>query len=321
MKRRDLLALGATGAALGATGCGPSPGALEAMAPEVPPETFLAMLDRQLPAVDRARFVDGLVGRALAGRALSPAAQQTVDDNDATMRRMLRTLLITQGFRELPKSTQVAPPVQERMLGHMEEVDASIFEVTSRLAAMSPDDRRGLRDTLRARPELPMEIAAAIDGHAAAAGITAGRRAQLRSMMANAAFRLKHGDPSAMIDEYVAKVERFRGQTATDAKALALAETYGQRAFWQYQRHLQTAPGATAPVAPANPAAPGERPGQWSMRAGGYMMGTGVVVFGVSLLLVDTAGGFVFGVTVGAVLFAVGLIFLVVGALRYALSS
>jgi hypothetical protein len=55
-------------------------------------------------------------------------------------------------------------------------------------------------------------------------------------------------------------------------------------------------------------------------RAGGYMMGIGVIVFGISVLLVDTSDAFLVGGTLGALLIAVGFLVLIIGAIIAATS-
>jgi hypothetical protein len=174
--------------------------------------------------------------------------------------------------------------------------------------------------------------------------------------MMTATFRLSHGDPNTLIDEYVEKVERVRVSGSADAKALDLAQKMGERAFWKYQQHLAqddgTQPATPAPPAPvpagSDPAAidaappvmrppgavapdplrqipppangpkhEGARPGTGAMHAAGYMMGIGVVTFGLSAALVDSSDAFLIGLTVGALLFAIGLITLIVGAIIY----
>src|SRR5690606_22485320 len=219
MKRRDFLGVGAaaTAGAAVAGGAGCLPRSLEAMAPATTPDDFLALLDRHLPLTDRARFVDGFVGAFEPGPR-SPEQERVVRDSDAAFNRMLRTLIITQGFRELPPEVQLEPRVQERMMGHLDEVGATVFEVSERLAALTPEKRTGLRRVLKRHPDLPMAVAEQIDVHAAAAGISKARRVQLRKMMSTTSFRLRSGDPGALVDEYVAKVERVRAQTSTDAR-------------------------------------------------------------------------------------------------------
>jgi hypothetical protein len=264
MKRRDILKLGAAATAgttisstLGGAGCAAVIPGLEGKAGAPSADAFLATLDQHLHRVDKARFVEEFVAaRGIAPR--SPEATAALAEKDALFRRMLQTLLVTQSFRDLEPEAQLLPEVQARMEGHMDEVGATVFEVSDMLASLDTRQRAQVRRALRDHPDLPMSIAESIDRHAS--GISVKRRMQLRSMMASAAFRMRHGDPSSIIDEYVAKVERMQAQGTGDARALDLAQQVGERAFWRYQQHLaQPQPGAAAPAAvpPApTPAAP-----------------------------------------------------------------
>ncbi|MEO8844800.1 MAG: hypothetical protein ABI591_23635 [Kofleriaceae bacterium] len=365
MKRRELLKLGAiatvaTQLPLDA-GC-VVPQAATAPSPAVPSD-FLARLDGQLAGVAGADFVQRFIHDQLKTEP-TPKQQAMLEDRDAMFRRMLRTLLITQGFRDEAPETQFDPQVQARMFDHMDEVGTTVFAVSDMLAGLSAEHRTKLKHTLKAKPDLPMAIAEAIDGQAARAGVSGKRRLQLRQMMMNATFQMRHGDPNSLIDEYVAKVERVRVSGSTDAKSLDFAQKLGERAFWKYQQQLaqdagtqpappatpampgpaplpagadpaavdsalpppapMRPPGSVAPMRPMPPPAPpkekheGARPGTGAMHAAGYMMGIGVVTFGVSAALVDSSEAFLFGLTVGAVLFAAGLITLIVGAIIYA---
>lgn len=335
MKRRDILKLGAVataGSAIGGAGCATVSPALEGGGSVPSAESFTATLDRQLSRLDRARFVDELVAaRATAPR--SPEVTAALAEKDELFRQMLRTLLVTQSFRDLEPEAQLLPEVQERMTGHLDEVGATVFQVSDMLASLDTRQRAQVRSALRDHPDLPMAIAETIDRHAT--GISVKRRVQLRSMMANAAFRMRHGDPASIIDEYVAKVERVQAQGAGDARTLDLAQQVGERAFWRYQQHLaqtppgavtpaaapatpapatpvpaplappaasvplapaaSTAPGTAAPMAPKYEPAPVRQPrGRTGMRAGAYMMGIGTVVFGSSTLLLGTTEAFGF---------------------------
>jgi hypothetical protein len=53
------------------------------------------------------------------------------------------------------------------------------------------------------------------------------------------------------------------------------------------------------------------------LKAGGAMMGIGAVTAGVSALILSSGGaeGFLVGITVGSILFGLGFLFLIVGAI------
>jgi hypothetical protein len=333
MERRDVLKAGAVGAAATAVGAcatvphaetapvgGPSGGPIGGLSGD----EFLALLDRQLGYIGHARFVDEFVTGA-SGRARAPAVQQTVSESDDAFRRMLRTLVITQGFRDLSVETQVEPAVQTRMASHMDEVDATVFEVADRLAAIDAAQHARVQRALRDQPDLAMQIGEAVDAHAAAAGLSGARRRQLRMMMMQTAFRLKHEAPGTLIGEYTQKVTRMRQEGDRSALALAVSERIGRQAFWAYQKRVAQAPGASPPPAqpvpgalPPPQAATNPHPHRYTvLKVGGAMMGVGVVTFGVSALILSSGGsnGFLIGITVGSILFGLGLLFLIIGAI------
>jgi hypothetical protein len=309
----------------------------------------------------RPGLLQQLIG-AIAGPVAerSPEVEAKLAEKDALFRRMIGTLLVTQGFRELPVETQLDPAVQARMWDHMDEIGATVFEVTDTLAALDETHRARLRTVLDRQPDLPMDVGELIDAQAAGAGISGARRRQLRQMMSQTAFRLRHGDPGSIIDEYVDKVARVTEATGRHGDALRLAKQLGERSFWRYQHLLaqqdaQPPPPAPAPApappvpapapAPAQPAAPAAVPapavqprppalaapqprfvemeeptpkprrGERGLRVGGYMLGIGVVVGGLSLLLVNSSEVFLIGLTAGAMLFAIGLLTLLISGI------
>jgi hypothetical protein len=302
---------------------------------------YLAMLDHSLGLAARMRPVHAIAAQRPPGPR-SPEDDRFVAGSDAMFQRLIGALFITQSFRDLPPDTQAHPAVQTRIASHLDEIDGTVFELTSFLSAQTGDERAQLRDALRTNPRAAMDLAELLDGHAATMGVTVERRRQLRQIMKHATFRLRTESPGALIDEYTAKVQRLRGEDGNSALALALAQKLGEDQFWRYQEHLAQAagpggatpataaptarlspPGATPPSAVAPqpaPAAP-HRPGDTAIKAGAYMLGIGVVDFGLGALIVSSASGgvavaaLVGGITIGALLAAIGLITLIVGAL------
>jgi hypothetical protein len=412
MKRRDVMKLGAVaaGAGIGVPGCA-VPRLVSSMSGPEGAAHFNAMLDQQLATMARPGLLQHLIGARSASER-SPEVETKLAEKDALFRRMLGTLLVTQGFRELPVETQLDPAVQARMWSHMDDIGATVFEVTDTLAALDETHRARLRTVLEREPDLPMDLGELIDARAASAGISSGSRRQLRRMMSQSAFRMRHGDPSSIIDEYVDKVARVTESTERHGDALHLSKQLGERSFWRYQHLLaqdggqpgspqpppigpptapppqpppaaqplpaaqpppaagqptldallQSArasamrgdcktvealrqhvlsldrayhdayfatnpliancrealtvpPPTTAPLGTTGPVESKRRPGSTGLRVGGYMLGIGVVVFGVSLLLVGSSEVFLVGLTVGALLFAIGLVTVIISAL------
>ncbi len=247
MKRRDVLKVGAIGAVGVATasvagGCAATPPARNPADVDREAKSFIAMLDKQLGLVDHVNPVEEAVYRAY-GTAQPDHVKAKVAEHDGLFRRVLRTLFVTQAFRDLPKETQLHEAVQQRVGSHMDEVDATVFELTDFLARRSHDERTKLREVMREKPEIAMDLGEMLDERAGRMGILKERRKQMRTAMREVTFRLKTESPGSIIDEYAAKVERLRGTDGKSALALSLAEKIGQRAFWKYQ-HLLAQPGA-----------------------------------------------------------------------------
>jgi hypothetical protein len=343
MQRRDVLKQAAATAAVASVGASAVAGEGCATVPRAPgprddraAADYLAMLDHSLALTARMRPVHAIAAQRGPGPR-SPEDEQFVAGSDARFQRLISALFITQSFRDLPPEAQTHPAVQTRIASHLDEIDGTVFELTSFLSAQTGDERAQLRDALRNNPRAAMDLAELLDGHAATMGVTVERRRQLRQIMKHATFRLRTESPGALIDEYTAKVQRLRGEDGKSALALALAQKLGEDQFWRYQQHLAqgsgpggmpaTAAPATARLSPPSSVAPQpapaalHQPGDTAIKAGAYMLGIGVVDFGLGALIVSNASGGLFwaamvgGITIGALLAAIGLLTLIIGAL------
>jgi len=265
MKRRDAIKLGAVaaGVGMGVPGCS-LPKLVGTMQGPTGAADFNTMLDEQLAKLDGPGLLQRLV-TARTKQALTPEQTERIAAKDELFRRVLGTVLITQAFRELPEETRNEQAVQARMWSHYDQIGSTIFEIGDMLAELSPQDRAKLRTTLEDNPDLSMELGEALDARAARAGISKTRRLQLRRMMSQTAFRLKHNHAGSMIDEYVAKVEKLRATDERHAEALALAAQLNEKAFWRHQQMLAQDPPGTpttrTPTAPPGPSAPTAPPG------------------------------------------------------------
>ena len=324
MDRRDLLRAGALSSASAATlasgGCAPTaPSVRTSAAPLTGADldAFLARFDRGLTDIQTSRFVTGFTESL--GRASIPEARRAeVEERELAFREALSSLYLTQTFRDLPPETQFHPEVQRRMFDNIHAIDASVFRMTDRLERLGASERERIRTTLKRHPDLSMRIAEVVDEQAAAAGITPERRRDFRAIMTQAAFRLKNQPPGVLIDEYVTKVRRATAPDAPELRrSLAIAAEASERYFWERGIELGAALTTKTKSAPK----PKSKPGEDVVLSGAILLGCGVVIFGVSAAIVS-AGWFpgVFGMTVGAVTFAVGLIVLIVGALIAAFS-
>ncbi|HLL20697.1 MAG TPA: hypothetical protein VK427_01125 [Kofleriaceae bacterium] len=246
MKRRDLIKLGAAAAGTGMLPACGVPKQVADMRGEGGSAEWNAMLDEQLGNLARPGLLQSLVGNR-AKRALTPADRERMAAKDEMFRRLLGTVLVTQSFRELPEGTRSEQAVQTRMWSHYDQIGSSIFEIGDMLAALSPHDQSRLKTVLDSNPAIAMDIGEAIDTQAARAGISRARRKQLKQMMSQTTFRLESNHGTAMIDEYVTKVERLKATDERHAQALELAAQLNERAFWKaQQRFAQDPPGAAS---------------------------------------------------------------------------
>jgi hypothetical protein len=311
MKRREALKLGAgmaAGMALATTGCA-LPGVREVGDRLVPEDmdAFLKGWDEHLEGVEQARFVESYAAGFL-GKPVSAELRGELAPSENLFRKMLHTMLLTQTFRDLSEEGQRHPEVQKRMLKHAQGVHDTVFAVSGSLENLDAAQRRAVQEMLREKPDLAMGIAETLDAQAAGAGITGRRRLQLRSMMTQASFRLSKSDPGSVIDECVGKVKRAAAPERAEMLAAQTAAQAGGEAFFRAQ--------AAEPRQPGEPPTWREQPGGGAINSGLWMMGIGVVTFGVSAAIVNSGSfPFVIGMTAGAVLFAVGLITLIVGAI------
>jgi hypothetical protein len=342
MQRREILSGGALAGAgaVGSTLLGsPLVGCVVPLASGSPPalpappdmNAFCQELETKLGGISQSQFVSGFVSRA-GKPPTSDAGRQRVAAGEKLFQRSLRSLYLSQTFRDLPPESQQHPELQALMRRELPEMDRSVLDMTELLERLSPAEREAARAELKRRPDLGVQIAEAVDEQAAGAGVSVNRRRQLRSMLTQASFRLRHHAPGVLIDEYTNKVRRSLASESS-ARALTLnvaAQATADLYFAQTGAAAEPAAQPTAasrlgkartPAQPPPPAPSGAHPGTGTLVTGAWMLGIGLVTFGVSTLLVSAGAGiFLFGMTVGALMFAIGLIVVIVGALIYAAS-
>ncbi len=311
-----------TGCAPGARGVGGVGGAREVAQGHTPEnmDDYLANLDSQLRRVREGRFVEGFTAQA-TGKEITLGLRDAIAPQETLFQNILHTLVLTQSFRDISEAGQYHPGMQKRMADNIDSMNATVFQVNDMLANLTPQQREATRETLRKHPGLAMRLGESLDEQAALAGVTTARRIQLRSIMTQTSFRLTHNDPGVVIDEYVNKVRRATEPGKAEISASQNTAYLGSEAFWRYRDQLASAQGGTGPSS-ENRDKEFHGPGSGTVRTGVTMMGIGAVTFGLSAIFVSNGVfPFVFGMTVGAVLFAIGLIALIVGAIIVAANS
>ncbi len=318
MDRRKALKIGigmTAGAALGGIeGCAPSAKTVRKGHQPENMDDYLANLDSQLDRVRQSRFVEGFTQTA-TGKPLTEAVRNRLEPAEKQFQEILHSLLLTQSFRDLSEEGQFHPGMQQRIARNLDNIDASVFEVTETLSKLAADEKSAIRKTLREHPGLAMHIAESLDDQAALAGVSRARRTQLRSMMTQASFRMSNNDPGVIIDEYVEKVRRASEPSRADISSAEMAAASGGEAFWRYRDQLAAANSEDGSLTSSQFEQTSE-PGSKPIRIGAKLLGISVLTFGASALFVSMGAViFVVGMTVGAILFAIGLITLIIGAI------
>ena len=290
-------------------------------------------LDRGLRGTDRTKFIGDWI----------PPAKWTpeLESDERLVRKMMRSMYTTGMFQDLPDDGRMHPAVQYRVLAALPEMDEAFAGVRERLAGLSPRERHAVRDRLRGDRTLGARVMERIEAQGIAADIPTKRRLHLRAMLNHAAWRLRNQPTALIIDEYLDKVKRVEARVGSgeETRRLLVARM-GEQAFWQYQEKLfgaqrkWQAQGATTMmpadsggqrvVLPSDRAYPTshaeghEHRGLGAVRVGGWMMGIGALVFGISVAAVSSSIGFLFTASLGASVFAAGFIVLIIGGIIYA---
>jgi len=300
MDRRNFLKRGTLGVSgTVAAGSLPEPTKAAMREPVVPPPSDMDEYVRRVDA-GIARFGEVRIADSFPEFRGDPALLSDLG------RKAMHTLYVTGMFGDLSVENQLYPAMQDRLWASQETMDEALQGMTDFLNSRTPEQLGGVRATLRDRPEILQRIIRTVDEQSALSGLSEPRRAQLRTMFTEAAWRLEAQPPRLLVDEYVSKVERV---TASDIESEArqrwLAARVGEEVFWQAQDSLR----------------------QRRITRGLRAMGIGALLFAAGLVLVSASDGdigddgdvllwlgLVPGITVGSIFFVVGFIILLVGA-------
>jgi hypothetical protein len=332
-------ALGASATAGLGSGC-----ARDARPTELDPDDvalWMRRLERSAEAIDQSPVLVELSPPPRNGQALAEW-----EAADRQIRGYLRSLYVSGAYLDLPEEGRRHPEIQEWMRGELPAIEARGELLLERLERSTAEERRAVREELRRDPELMSRFATVVDERARIGGLRPERRRQTREIFRMADWRLRAQPPSLIIDEYTAKARRvqaWRGIAGPQDGPVESGAALGP---------------VPSPPAPGVDGAGGEGPptangaptldreayeqqleerervlreqiaalregGERRLRAGGWMLGVGVVAGSVGGAMIagsnDLDGLFFVGnvlVTHGVVLFVLGLIFALVGASR-----
>ncbi len=355
MDRRDFLsgalAAGAGSAAVSSIGCAPT---LQQLPREVMTDAeadeILSRLSHSLPAARDARLVSGIV------RAERPAAHDAMRDYldvaDELASKALMGLVVGGAFGQIPAGKAPNDRVKRRLEELSPALDDHLIACTALLAQMPARQKADLDDVFRARPDVPMRVGELLDLNAGGADVAPGTRGKLRRIVADLTARARAQRFSVICDEYLDKMHRVAAYHADEvafarevASHATVAALYARTMQVTTQAVDREAPPVRPPPPPlvitparrtsyspssgvastfsssqARPPAGVAHPGTGTMLASGVIAGIGVLTFGISGIIQSAGVGGVMlvGATVGAILLAVSLIVLIIGAIQYA---
>lgn len=358
MDRRDFLsnalAAGTGSAAVSAIGCAPT---FQQLPREVitddEAEEILARLSHSLPAARDARLVSGIVRAERP--AAHDAMRDYLDVADELASKALTGLVIGGAFGQIPAGKVANERVKQRLVELSPDLDEHLVAATALLAQMPARQKADLDDAFRGHAEIPMRVGELLDRHAGGGDFAPSTRFKLRRVVADLTARLRTQRFSVVCDEYLDKMHRlaafhadevaFAREVASHATVAALYAHTMQVAAPALQAADREAPPARAPLPPLV-VTPGRRngyeapesvpptfaasqarrsttashPGSGTMLASAVIAGIGVGALGISGIIqaAGSRGAIVVGLTIGAIMLAIALIVLIIGAIQYA---
>ena len=249
-----------------------------------------------------------------------------------------RTIYFLGAFLEMEEHERLHPGVQLRLRRLAPEVEAAVDGTTAFLESLGPAERKAVREAFRQDPDLGAKVGEELQRVAREDGFGFTRRLDLRLAVDDLAKQLRAQNPELLIDPLVQKVRKTQANPRSDAEQERVqAIRTGEKAFWDFQQRSTNAVAQWDRIYAARPAsylgqidetypAAAQKEHDESKRntinTGLIVMGVGAGITGIGWILyaagvTSTSGpGIIMGVTIGPVLLLVGLIILIVGALK-----
>lgn len=236
--KAGVAASGAVG--LGAVGCGavmegisavPVPSVAELQSLDM--DGFLRRLDTSLGFMQSSSSFSGVISDKVAADARKDPRFERSED---TIRKTMRSLLLTGSFGDLPEAGRAHPAMQARLWNSMQEMDDAVLGMNKIVTSLTPTERSDISRLLREDATVGPRILGALDDEAVKAGVSDKRRAHMRDVGKHAVFRMRQST-TAFIDEYDDKLKKVAARDMTiEAVQRRLMAEMGETAFWDLQR-------------------------------------------------------------------------------------
>lgn len=311
IRRRGFLTTAAVGTGALATGCG-GLGAMHGLGGAEARE----LCDRL------ARGMQMLADEPF-GSMIPPGRFPRPDLTEHVLRLSIESLLVLDVIRSLPEGAPLPSNVREALAPRLPSLDRGVHTHRALLARMPAPRRRNLDARLRAQPELPMDVAEWVDGHAARIGVPSDNRLRLRHSAVSVGTRMRRQSTNAVLADCTEKLDEVLARSNSALPDELTTHTHDiVDAMWR-----QTEPGTSLSVPSSRAASPPEtrsalsaggsdaftspvlvpdrfgadrempdptepvqwnaswaRPGDEEIRLGGIMMPLGLVTCGVLLI-------------------------------------
>jgi hypothetical protein len=261
---------------------------------DIDPRAVVADWDAQAARL-RSHGVPRALGQQLQ-RAGLPAT--LIEDGFAS-------LLVTAGYRDLPRDVQQDPLVQGRLQAELPRMADAVLGMTAYLEGLPSDVRRGVQGTLRSDHSPTALLRAEVDQLGRRGAVTPARADQTLALVDHVDFRLRRQDPDLVIDDTVAKVDK------------AIDRVGGDRREWSPTRQDRQAVRKPSELTDDEIVSATRELGAWTLAFGGLLSVGGLVTaYGSAVFGRDAVA--LFGVAVwtfGSLVFILGLVMMVAASL------
>lgn len=237
MNRRDLLK-GALGAAAVA---GSATAEASHEAPLAPAEVDreLQELRRDLDTLRTASDLGlGERWRQLASDANRPVDDEVYGAHEQLVRSTMRTLAIAETLSSLPAANRQDDAVLELVGEHAAEMEYAFQGQLALLQGLTREQKLEVRDALRRRPDLGLDVGDHLDGIARRGELGGRRRRRLKSLVKHTTWRLQRQPMDTVVDELLLGTDKLAevGSDGVRERLRPTVEARGNVGHWNGQK-------------------------------------------------------------------------------------